>query len=33
MNYIVTQSAESKYSDRGSTFFGIIYPIESVLDF
>ncbi len=33
MNYITQQRASSKYSDRGSSFFGFLYPVESVPDF
>ena len=33
MSCIARQSASSKYSDRGSSFFGFLYPVESVLDF
>jgi len=33
MNYVTQQSTNSKYSDRGSSFFGFLYPIESAPDF
>ena len=33
MNYSIQKGAISKYSDRGSSFFGFLYPIESVSDF
>ena len=33
MSYITQQSASSKYSDRGSGFFGFLCPVESVSDF
>tara|TARA_B100001029_G_C14895993_1_gene358135 strand:+ start:30 stop:632 length:603 start_codon:yes stop_codon:yes gene_type:complete len=33
MSCIARQSASSKYSDRGSSFFGFLYPVESVSNF
>ena len=33
MNYSIQKGAISKYSDRGSSFFGFLYAIESVSDF
>ena len=33
MNYVIQESANSIYSDRGSSFLGFLYPIESVTDF
>ena len=33
MNYSIQKCASSKYSDRGSSFFGFLYSVESVSDF
>ena len=33
MSYFTQQSANSKYSDRGSSFLGFLYPVKSSVDF